>query len=298
MTTQGSDIRLVIGADGGLGNALARRLVASRIPVIGTSRRHDSQSLKLDLTSDPSSWELPPQIGVAYLCAAITSIDRCQKQPVETRLVNVEHTLILANRLHQLGAHLVFLSTNQVFDGSQPHRQAEDDVCPFTEYGRQKAEVEREVLAMGGAVVRLTKVFAQPPALFRTWADDLWAGKPIAPYQDMLISPVSVSCIGDVLVEVGTRRRSGILQVSGEADISYADIAWRIAMRLGVRAELVQPRSAIEIGLSPEMAPRYTTLDTTRLRHEFGIIPPPCMSTIRTLIDDAALPRTTPTTWR
>jgi hypothetical protein len=47
--------------------------------------------------------------------------------------------------------------TNLVFDGSVPCRNAHDAACPVTEYGRQKAEAEKQLLALGNmaAVVRV-----------------------------------------------------------------------------------------------------------------------------------------------
>ena len=254
---------LIVGGDSTIGSALARS--AGR-RAICTSRRPASDNvLSLDLAGDPASWVLPERVDVAFLCAAVTSIKVCRSQPVETRLVNVERTVHLAERLTARGAFVVLLSTNQVFDGSKPYRSAEESPCPLTEYGRQKADAERAILAMGGAAVRFTKVMAGVPALFLAWEEALTKGEPISPFADMVFSPVPLAFAVDALIAVGTRRVGGIVQVSGDCDVSYADAARRLAERLNADPGLVQPAFVASRGIAPEAAPRHTTLDTSGL---------------------------------
>ena len=275
--THEEDLWLIVGGDSTIGAALARQ--AGR-RAICTSRRPASDNvLSLDLASDPASWVLPESIEVVFLCAAVTSIEVCRTQPAETRLVNVERTLSLARLLAARGAHVVFLSTNQVFDGSRPHRLASDPTCPQTEYGRQKAEAERGILDLGGAVVRLTKVMAEVPPLFRSWDAALREGRTIAPFEDLFFSPVPLDAVMRTLVEVGARRLSGIVQVSGACDVSYADVAKRLA----ADRDLVRPVSVASKGIRPEAAPRFTTLDCSRLNCELSIAIPAVFETIDSL---------------
>src|SRR5690606_26325829 len=113
----------------------------------------------LDLADDPPRWRLPEDVAVAFLCAAVTALRSCEADPAGTARANVEHTARLASMLVGRGAFVVFLSSNLVFDGSEPRRRADAPTCPATEYGRQKAAAEGALLAMGGvSIVRLTKV--------------------------------------------------------------------------------------------------------------------------------------------
>jgi dTDP-4-dehydrorhamnose reductase len=284
-------LRLVVGSDSGIGSRLFARLAAAGVFVRGTTRRPGSAGGPvglLDLSEPPSAWELPDRVSVAYLCAAVTSIEECTREPVRTRAVNVDRTVTLARHLRERGALVVFLSTNQVFDGTRPRRPADDLVCPRTEYGRQKADTEREVLALGGAVVRLTKVFTAPPPLLRNWAAALQAGDPVAPFSDMVLSPVPSELVTGVLAAVGDRRAVGVVQVSGDRDVSYAELAARLADRVGADRGLVRPVTAATRGLAPGAAPPHTTLDTIRLVREFGAAVPQVEATVGGLIDRAA----------
>jgi dTDP-4-dehydrorhamnose reductase len=182
----------------------------------------------------------------------------------------------LARRLAGDGAFVVFLSTNLVYDGSVPLRRADEATCPVTEYGRQKAAVERALLAAGAAVsiVRLTKVVTGEVMPFRGWLQALQNRESIYPFADMVMAPVPLSFAIEALHRIADRRLEGIVQVSAERDISFADAARRLASRMSAPLDLVRPVSAAEAGRSFEVMPKHTTLDTSRLRVEVEMTPP------------------------
>lgn len=251
---------LIVGADGGIGSALAARLPNA----VCTSRRPSrAEVLLLDLERDPRSWQLPDDVSVAFLCAARCSIMDCRKHPSETRMVNVLRTVQLAERLALRGSFVVFLSTNQVFDGSIPFRKPGDAPCPLTEYGRQKAEAERAILALNGAAVRFTKVFGDVPPLLRTWAESLQRGETIEPFADLMCSPVPVSAAVQALVACGERREPGIVHVSGDRDVSYSAVASLLAASLGAAPELVRPVTGAARIDAATATPHTTLADET-----------------------------------
>jgi dTDP-4-dehydrorhamnose reductase len=104
----------------------------------------------------------------------------------------------------------------------------------------------------------------------------------------MVLSPVPSQLVTGVLAAVGDRRAAGVVQVSGDRDVSYAELADRLAARVGADRGLVRPVTAASRGLSPGAAPAHTTLDTARLVREFGAAVPPVEVTVGGLIDRAA----------
>ena len=284
---------LVVGADGLIGQALADHLMRAGETVVETTRRLGTiseKSLFLDLVEDVSDWRPPCEVSVAYLCAAVTSLERCRREPLQSARVNVHHTVALAKTLVASGTFVIFPSTNLVYDGSIPFRKAEDAVCPVTEYGRQKVEAERQLLALGEtvatlsrglvSVVRFTKVLGPNMPLFKGWIQALQDGETIYPFSDMVMAPVPLSFAVDVLHRVGEARLPGIVQVSGEKDVTYEQVARHIAQCIGASPDLVQPMRSEEAGLQIESIPSHTTLDTTRLRVELGMEPPDVWATI------------------
>ena len=75
-------------------------------------------------------------------------------------------------------------------------------------------------------------------------------------------------------------RLPGIVQVSASEDISYAQLAYYIAMRLGVREDLIQPIASGNSTLPLYATPLNTTLDLNRLRSDFGLEPPDVWATV------------------
>jgi dTDP-4-dehydrorhamnose reductase len=271
---------LVVGGDSMIGAALVGRLERAGKSVVSTTRRREttgSSRLFLDLSGDVDEWELPARVSVAVLCAGVTKIEECQRDPASTSHINVVSTVKLARRLTAAGAFTVYLSTNQVFDGSMARRRPHDLPSPQTEYGKQKAQVEREIAALGSdavSIVRLTKVFGSKPQLLEGWINSLRHGDVIHPFRNMLISPVSLDFVVSALERVIDRRLPGILHVSGDTEISYAEVAYYLAKKLGIAAHLVQPVDSIEAGIPAAAAPRHTSLDTTRLSAELELEPP------------------------
>jgi len=273
------EIFFVIGADGKIGRALVERSRREDIHVVQASRRKNAaleRKYCLDLSEDQSTWRIPRCRTVAFICAGITSLESCRNNPEKSRIVNVTNTLLLVQKLIEQGSHVIYLSTNLVFDGSVPFQKPDAVASPTTEYGRQKAEVEGRLVDMGSqiAIVRLTKVVSPSMPLFGNWIRSLNSNQPINPFSDVRFSPVPVSFVTDCLVHIGCNEAAGIVQISNDRDITYEEAARFIAGRIGADPRLIEPIRARESGILTESYNPNTTLDTSRLTHELQMRPP------------------------
>lgn len=277
-----SETSLVIGAEGMIGRALVQRLLGQGRPVVRTTRVPGAGAVPLDLSTDVAAWAPPCEVGVAYLCAAVTSVEACRKDPARAFAVNVTATAGLARTLLRQGSLVVFPSTNLVFDGSAPWVRAETPVAPATEYGRQKAEAERQLAALSDRVciVRFTKVMGHRTPLLVRWADDLRSGRAIHPFSNMPVAPVPLGFAVDVLLRVGQGQLRGVFQVSGPQEVPYEAVARHIARRIGASETLIEPIKAASAVPGLEHVPAHTTLDMSRLRDELGMTPPDVWTTI------------------
>jgi len=276
---------LIVGGDSLIGSALAERLRAQGRPVLATTRRPErvgGERLFLDLAADPLAWESDRPIGTVYLCAGVTRLEDCRSDPQGSARINVAAASALAARLAGEGAFIVFLSTNQVFDGSEPCPSSGRPPAPRTEYGRQKAAAEAALKGLGdrAAVVRLTKVLGESPPLFRAWAESLSRGERIRPFRDMVMSPLPLPGVVSVLSLIGGLGLPGLWQVSAERDVTYAEAAEIGARASGLDPGLIEPVEAAAAGLPFEHLPTHTTLDTSRLQAELGLGLPPASSTV------------------
>ncbi len=285
MSCNETDRILIVGGDSLIGQALDDCWTRKGKRVLKTSRRENALSetcFSLDLERDISSWRPPSSVSVAYLCVAISSLEECQKNSLQTALVNIHNTIKLAEILVSNGIHVIFPSSNRVYDGSCPFQKADNPTCPKTEYGRQKAEVERQLLAFPESVsiVRFTKIIHSNLPLLKGWIKLLQNGEGIHPFSDMVMSPISLSFAVNVLSRIAETGAMGITQVSGERDVTYEEIARFIARHMCADYNLVQPVKAQKGGLQHEDIPSHTTLDVTRLQMALGLHPRPVWSTI------------------
>ena len=109
--------------------------------------------------------------------AAFRDLNACEKDPELARKVNIDLPRLLAQR----GPRQVFLSTDYVFRGLHDSKRKEDDPTDaLCVYGATKAAGEREVLALGGAVVRIASPWGIYPSPERAHFVDAIVPKGIA----------------------------------------------------------------------------------------------------------------------
>ena len=272
---------LVIGGDGLIGSALVQFLKKAKESFIYTSRRKTNMRigcLHLDLAEEQFDWNEIDCVDVAVFCAGIKKVDVCEKNIITAKMVNVENMFKLARILADKGAHIIYLSSNAVYDGSKEYPSHEDTVSPITEYGRQKAEAESLLISnypSSVTILRLTKVLGLTNYLFDDWMLSLKKGNVIYPFSDMFIAPIPVSFVISVIRLVADRRVTGILHLSGDKDYSYADIAFMASSWLGAKKEQVKPVLARDSNLHKSaIRTSKTALDISRVKCELGITPP------------------------
>ena len=184
---------LIVGGDSEIGAATYRAMKAQGVAVAATTRRRDRVAPDrpfLDLAAPLDDWAPPPGTQAVCLCAAIARLAACADDPQGSAHINVVQTLALAEKLLARGIAVLFLSTNQVFDGRTPHERAEAPHSPVSEYGRQKARAEAALLRQmeSGApvaILRLAKVVSDTMPLIGGWIKDLTAARPIRVFNDL-----------------------------------------------------------------------------------------------------------------
>ena len=148
---------LVTGASGQLGRDVVRSGTASGDEVIAADHRsldiNDRDAVLGALTS------VRPDAVVN--CAAWTAVDACESDPTAAFATNAAAVRWVAEGCHRVGAHLVHLSTDYVFDGTleRPYHEW-DTPAPGSVYGASKLGGEHEALELGAdaAVVRTSWV--------------------------------------------------------------------------------------------------------------------------------------------
>lgn len=286
---------LLVGGDSEIGVATHRFLKESGRSSFATTRRTDRGAPDrplLDLSSPLDAWEAPPGTRAACIFAAVARLADCANDPAGSARINVTQTLALIDRLLARGICVLFLSTNQVFDGLTPHVAPDAPPSPVSEYGRQKARTEvalRAHMNKGArvAILRLAKVVSPDMALIRGWVDALSRGEPIRAFHDMMLAPMPTELVVRAIAALLDDRAPGIFQLTGPRDISYADVGDHIAKRLGADPALVARVPAALAGMPKGATPPHTTLDSSALAQRYGLIAPEPFEVIDEVMDAA-----------
>ena len=189
-------------------------------------------------------------------CAALPTIETCLAEPAKAKALNAEVPKKLAQLCFHLGAKLVHLSTDTVFDGVAGNYQPTDKPAPLNLYGETKAAAEVEVLRYGrehAAVLRTSPIIGNSVTgdrglherLFASWKE----GRPSSLFTDEIRQPVEVSNLADVTIELCERPNlSGLFHWAGTEAMSRHEIGLRIARHFGLNSEtLVRPLSRADV---------------------------------------------------
>jgi dTDP-4-dehydrorhamnose reductase len=265
---------LVVGGDSKIGSAVALELLKSGRNVITTTRRRNTKSsnqLYLDLSKPLNEW-VPPQVDACLLAGAVSSLSQCRNKKEYSNKVNVEGTLKVAQKMREQGSYVLFLSSNQVYNGSVAHPTSALPTNPKTLYGEQKAKVEKELLSAGtpAGILRLSKVLNTNNILFNSWSKKLLKGENISCFADYTMSPVPIHFVVKAILFLFENKKSGITQISGSHDISYYEAAVLLADILHVSHSKVRKTLAKNV---LEYLPKHTTLDSSELENSIGLAP-------------------------
>jgi len=139
---------LITGASGYIGGLLLQSLQDKKYNIIGTSFSQEvnnnlCKEVNIDLTDKEEVKRLLKEnnFDVVFHFAAYISPALNELNPVESRLYNVEITKNIVNNL-SYNCHLVFLSTDKVFDGVENNPDEESETYPCCRYGSMKREAE------------------------------------------------------------------------------------------------------------------------------------------------------------
>lgn len=265
---------LLVGAGGLVGRHLRGAL--ADLAVTATYRADPpSGGIGLDITDHDAVRRTirETQPDVIVLAAADAYVERCEKEPAATRLVNVEAPRVIAAEAKALGAQLLVFSSEYVFDGTAGRYAEEAERHPINEYGRQKVALEDLALATGrGLVCRTSGVFGgdqKRKNFVLQLVDRLRAGEPFDVASDQLITPTYAPALAAAVAALVRRGERGIVHVAGPRILGRLEFARLVAETYGLPVQLLRARPTAELGLAAPR-PLRSGLDVSRLRELLG----------------------------
>jgi dTDP-4-dehydrorhamnose reductase len=248
---------LIAGGGGMLATDLAAQL-ASR-DVVALTRA------QLDITDAAAVRDAAMGFDVVINAAAYTKVDDAETHEDEAHLINAVGAGNLARAAHSVGARLVQISTDYVFDGTATTPYAEDaPLNPVSAYGRTKADGERLVLEENGErsyIVRTAWLYGtQGPNFAKTMRRLAGERDQLTVVGDQMGQPTYT---GDLAAQIITLLDSdapaGIYHGTNSGEASWFDFARAIFVEAGLDPERIHPTDSAAFA-RPAPRPAYSVL--------------------------------------
>lgn len=215
-------------------------------------------------------------ISVIINCAASRDAEYLEDNPESGLLINVQAPQNLAIAANKLGAALIPISSDYVFDGAKNTPYCETDaVSPLSVYGRQKVDGEKIVLdtADTAIVLRTAWLFSSYGKDFVKTIDKLAQDRDeINVVYDQVGSPTYaadfVAAILQMLPQIKTGSRE-IYNLTNEGVCSWYDLAAQIVDLFGHKCR-VNPIESKDFS-QRALRPKYSVLSKDKIKKDFGL---------------------------
>jgi len=234
---------LITGAEGQLGRELMKLYPDS----VGTSHDH-SKRLYLPLENHDAIVNLmaSEEPDLVINCAALTNVDRCEKEREYAYRVNGLSVRFLAMKCREIGAKLVQISTDYIFDGTDGNYSEDTPPNPVNYYGLSKLAGEH--FAFSGEenlVVRTSGVFGYsnnfPLFVYRK----LKNGESISAIKGFY-SPIHAENLAKAIKRLIELNESGIVNVAGQR-ISRMELALMIVEYFELDRDLISESDQVPL---------------------------------------------------
>ena len=283
---------LVVGGSGLLGFKVAE-LAVNKFETFATYNFRPTELdgcsfLKLDKTDRDDTLALVNKLkpDVIIDTAALHNVNYCETHRDEAWKVNVEGTRNITEACRAVGAKMIFVSTDYVFDGKKEVYTEEDASNPLNYYAKTKLEGERVVKEAGidYVIARPSVIYGWNPSElaelrsssgksmnFVVWAiDKLKKKEKINIVTDQYSCPTLADNLAEVLLVLSKSGKQGIYHTTGKTCINRFMFAKKIAEIFELDEGLIKP---VTSDLFKQVAgrPKRCCLDVTKAERELGV---------------------------
>ncbi|MGB7174059.1 MAG: SDR family oxidoreductase [Candidatus Acidiferrales bacterium] len=273
---------LITGATGLLGSNLVRHGATQSHEVIGVSHVPTKAPAGVtqrvfDLTNRDMTFrhlnDVQPEAIIH--CAAMTNVDRCEREPAGARWLNVEATKTVAQWAMHNDARFVFISTDSIFDGSVGHYRENDAPHPVNEYARTKLAAEEVARSLiPEALIIRTNFYGW------NWKDDkssvgewmlgkLLRRESFAAFADVRFGPLFTADLSGIILELLARKASGSFHIAARNECSKYEFANSLAEMFQLDSRSVTPISVDDFPFGARR-PKNTSLVVEKITSFLG----------------------------
>jgi dTDP-4-dehydrorhamnose reductase len=256
---------LITGSAGQLGTDLVASAKQSGLDVIATSHA-DLDITQRDLVSQKIADSSPDAIIHA---AAWTAVDACESDTKRAMAINSDGTANVVGAARQIGARVIYISTDYVFDGTKATPYIESDLPnPQSVYGASKFAGEQQLDLNQDAIVRISWVCGEHGNNMVKTILRLAATSPTLTFvNDQIGSPTFTSDVAPVLIDFATQSRAGIWHVTNQGATSWFGFAQDVLRAAELDPNRVKPIATSDLRPQrPAKRPANSVLENAKMR--------------------------------
>ena len=263
---QGQAVKiLVTGAAGQLGRELVDVATGAGHDVFAASRA------ELDVTKPEvvRTVVLREQPAVIVHAAAWTAVDACESDHEKAMLHNGAATRFVVDAAREVGARVIYISTDYVFDGTKPTPYVEADVPnPQSVYGVSKLAGEQAVDTSIDSVVRISWVCGfHGVNMVKTILRIAAQQDTLTFVDDQVGCPTFADDAAAMITRLATEARPGIWHVTNQGAVSWYEFTREVLRAAGHDPARVKPvRTRDLVPARPAPRPANSVLDNAALR--------------------------------
>lgn len=269
------------GTTGQLGIELLRQAPSHDVRITALGRA------EADL-ADPAACaakvrELKPDLVV--IAAAHTAVDLAESETDLAHTINAASPGAIAAAAAEVGAAVINVSTDYVFDGEGGAPYPEDaPTNPLNAYGRTKLAGERAVAAANPRALNIRTswvVSAHGKNFVKTMLRVAAAGNPLKVVDDQSGRPTAAADLADFILRIADRLTAanagdalfGVVHFANAGEVTWRGFAIEIfAQALGDKAPEVGAQKTADY-VTPARRPLRATMDLSRLEQVYGVTP-------------------------
>jgi len=286
----------VLGAEGQVARSLREAAAADPTLALACAARPDVDLARPE-TIGPALEAFRPDLVVNP--AAYTAVDKAESEAELAFAINRDGAAAVAAAAARVGAPIIHLSTDYVFDGAKDGLYVETDpVAPQGVYGRSKLEGEQAVAGANPRhlILRTAWVYAPFGANFvRTMLRLSGERDRLRVVDDQIGCPTYAPDIADAVLAIARRLAAtgwrdeygGVTHVAGPDAVSWCGFARAVAAGAAARGGREVPVDAITTADYPTPArrPANSRLSIARLAEVFDVRPPPLADSLGRCLD-------------
>lgn len=217
---------LITGVSGQLGYDVKKELLKRGYQDIYAPT---SKEMNIIDSTEVTKVILEYQPDIIFHCAAYTAVDRAEEEMELCYQVNTLGTSYIAQNAAKIGARVIYISTDYVFDGTKEGLYTEEDeACPINYYGESKygGELQLALNHYNFIIARISWVFGINGKNFvKTMLKLAETKKELNVVSDQIGSPTYTEDLAKVLVDMAFSDKVGIYHITNEGYCSWYEFA-------------------------------------------------------------------------